>query len=143
MTNELAPFDPAKVTITRKRVSTTQGSALVEYAGHRIENYGDAITLHNGEWVGLPDADFIDAARREAIKRGLCAAPVQTFTFDVKMFAAISVQASSEAEAIAMLKQAIDGANANFGAWANGDPITGDVGMDGEPDLTEIDGEAA
>lgn len=66
------PFDPAKVEITRKRFSTTQGEVLVAYAGRRIEQYGDSITMDsNGEYHGLPDAVWIDAAKREAIKRRL------------------------------------------------------------------------
>lgn len=66
------------------------------------------------------------------------------YLFDVKMFAAISIEAASEAEARQMLKDAIDGKSANFGAWPNGDPIICEVSLD-EPendDLIEIDGEA-
>lgn len=65
------------------------------------------------------------------------------YLFDVKLFAAIRVTASSPAEAIAKLRNGIDCSTGNFGCFANGDPITGEVSIDGEPDLIEIDGEAA
>lgn len=65
------------------------------------------------------------------------------YLFDVKLFAAIRVTASGLAEAIAKLRNGIDCSTGNFGSFANGDPITGEVSIDGEPDLIEIDGEAA
>jgi hypothetical protein len=64
-------FDPALVRIERKRFSTTQGEVLVEYAGQRIEQYGDAIALRDGEWRGYSDEFLMNVARREAIERGL------------------------------------------------------------------------
>lgn len=64
------------------------------------------------------------------------------YAFDVKMFATIRVQASSEAEAIQLIKENMDCADSNFGAWPNGDPILAEASIDGEPDLLEINGEA-
>jgi len=72
-------FDAAKVTITRKRFSQTQGEVLVEYDGHRIEQYGDKYEIRNGEWVGYADEIWIEAAKREAIARGLATAPAPVF----------------------------------------------------------------
>lgn len=69
------PFDPALVTITRKRFSTTQGEVLIEYDGQRIEQYGDTITMRGGEWVGLTDSYWMAVAKCEAVARGLAAAP--------------------------------------------------------------------
>lgn len=67
----------------------------------------------------------------------------RTFTFDVKLFASISVQAGSKQEAIAMIRESLDCADCNFGAWPNGDPILGEASLDDDdPDLMEIDGEA-
>ncbi|MGP9804045.1 hypothetical protein [Paracoccus sp. NSM] len=66
------PFQPAKVEITRKRFSVTQGEVLVAYAGHRIEQYGDNIAMNEaGKWRGQPDEVWQGVAEREAIKRGL------------------------------------------------------------------------
>lgn len=65
------------------------------------------------------------------------------YLFDVKLFAAIRVNATSEAEARQMMKDSIDCATANLGAWPNGDPIVCEVSLD-EPEndeLVEIDGE--
>ena len=66
------------------------------------------------------------------------------YLFDVKLFAAIRVKASSEAEARQMMKDQIDANTANLGAWQNGDPILAEVSLD-EPaydELIEVDGEA-
>ncbi|AGR48026.1 hypothetical protein PHIM7_304 [Sinorhizobium phage phiM7] len=65
-------FDAAKVKITRKRFSATQGEVLVEYDGVKIEQYGDKITLVVGAaWEGYPDAFWLAVAEREALRRGL------------------------------------------------------------------------
>jgi hypothetical protein len=73
---QVEPFDAAKVKITRKRFSATQGEVLVEYDGRRIEQYGDNIKLaETGAWEGLTDAHWIAIAEREAVKRGLAAEP--------------------------------------------------------------------
>ena len=63
------------------------------------------------------------------------------YAFDVKLFAAIRVRAESEAEARAMIRDHIDGADANLGAWPDGTPILCEVSADGEADLYEVDGE--
>lgn len=64
------------------------------------------------------------------------------YLFDVKLFAAIRVNASSREEAISKLRNGIDCSTGNFGSFANGDPIVGEVSIDGDPDLVEINGEA-
>ncbi|MBY3055054.1 hypothetical protein HF263_03040 [Rhizobium leguminosarum] len=75
---QVAPFDAAKVTITRKRFSATQGEVLVEYDGKRLEQYGDNIKLaRTGAWEGEPDAYWIAVAEREAVARGLASAPIE------------------------------------------------------------------
>lgn len=74
----MTPFNPEKVTITRKRRSTTQGEVLVEYDGTRIEQYGDHIAMDtNGEYHGCDDATWLEVAEREAIKRGLARPALQ------------------------------------------------------------------
>lgn len=76
MTTAIAAFDAAKVTITRKRFSTTQGETLIEYNGQRIEQYGDDPKLcKDGQYRQRDDAFWIGIARREAIARGLATEP--------------------------------------------------------------------
>lgn len=67
---------------------------------------------------------------------------MKKFTFDVKLFANITVEASSEREARKMIRDTIGGSSANLDAWPNGDPIVCDVALDdGENDeLLEVDG---
>jgi hypothetical protein len=67
---------------------------------------------------------------------------MKEYAFDVKLFAAIRVKASSEGAARAMLVERLDCADANFGCWPNGDPILAEASIDGDADLYEIDGEA-
>jgi hypothetical protein len=68
---EIAPFDPALVTIEPKRFSVTQGEVLLSYDGQRIEQYGDSIKLIGRDYKGIPDAVWMAVAYREAIGRGL------------------------------------------------------------------------
>ncbi len=69
--------------------------------------------------------------------------PLTEYAFDVKLFATIRVKATSEAEARALLNEHVNAADANFGAWPNGEPITGEASVDDDhPELIEINGEA-
>lgn len=69
-----ANFDPAQVTITRKRFSVTQGETLVEYKGKRIEQYEDTPTMDaDGTYRQRPFTFWIGVALREAIARGMVA----------------------------------------------------------------------
>ena len=64
------------------------------------------------------------------------------FLFDVKMFAAVRVMAVDEAHARALMREHLECAEANLGAWPSGDPILAEVSADDDhPDLLEIDGE--
>lgn len=67
---------------------------------------------------------------------------MRTFTFDVRLFASITVPANSEEEALELLREHVHTGSANFGAWPDGDPILSDVSLDDDADLIEIDGEA-
>jgi len=51
------------------------------------------------------------------------------FTFDVEMYATFTVRAETAEEAEKILDERVSGADANFGAWANGDPIISEVGI--------------
>lgn len=61
-----------------------------------------------------------------------------TYTFDVKLFTTLRVQAPDEQTARDMIA-ALDGNAANFGAWPDGEPIVSSIGLDGEHDLIETD----
>lgn len=65
------------------------------------------------------------------------------YLFDVKMFTAIRVKASSISAARAMIRDSINCADANLGSWPDGSPILCEISMDDEhPDLIEVDNEA-
>lgn len=64
---------------------------------------------------------------------------MKRYVFDVKLFATIRVKAESEDAAREMLYQALLGADANFGAWPDGEPILGEASIDGEADLLEVE----
>lgn len=65
------------------------------------------------------------------------------YTFDCKLFACLTVTATSRKDARRQLQELLDCATANFGADANGDPIVCEVSLDTEDDaeLVSIDGE--
>jgi len=63
------------------------------------------------------------------------------YVFDVKLFTAVRVKAGSEVEARRMLRDALECADGNLGAWPDGSPILCELSMDGEPDLFEEDGD--
>lgn len=60
-----------------------------------------------------------------------------TFTFDVKLFATVSVDADSEETARKMVAESTD----CVALYKWDDTTLGEASMDGEPDLIEIDGE--
>ncbi len=62
---------------------------------------------------------------------------MNSYTFDVKLFATVSVNAVSEREAMNKVAEAFDGASCNGGAWADGTPILFDAYIDGEPYLID------
>ena len=65
------------------------------------------------------------------------------YLFDIKLLAAIRVNAISEREARAMIFQALDCATVNAGAWVDGRPILFEASLDGDLDLIEINGSIA
>lgn len=71
-------------------------------------------------------------------------AETHEYAFDVKLFTLVRVKASSEAEARKKLEAHFACTDANFGAWPDGTPITGEACMDepGFDELVEVDGEA-
>lgn len=65
------------------------------------------------------------------------------YTLDVTLMSTIRVKAHSVAAARQQLRDHVDGASANLGAWPNGEPILCEVSLEGEADLDQIDGEPA
>lgn len=63
------------------------------------------------------------------------------YAFDITLAGAVRVKAETLAQAQATLREVLDCADANLGAWPNGDPILAEVSLQGSPYLYEIDGE--
>jgi hypothetical protein len=59
-------FDPARVKIERRRISTTQGTVGLSYEDWYLGSFADTIELRSGgrPWQGAPDSDWIETARR-------------------------------------------------------------------------------
>lgn len=58
------PYKPDQLTITRHRISTTQGEVSLAYMGEPLGRYGDDYKLgEDGAWRGYPDSYWHDAAR--------------------------------------------------------------------------------
>lgn len=62
------------------------------------------------------------------------------YAFDLELRAAIRVKATSEEEARELLRENLECADSNFGAWPNGDPITGEASLWNILGLYEVDG---
>lgn len=66
------------------------------------------------------------------------------FAFDLKLNVALRVTAKGFDDAVKKLKEKLDCADANFGAWDNGNPILGEATLNGpvtKDTLFEIDGD--
>lgn len=66
---------------------------------------------------------------------------IHEYVFDVKLFATVTVKATSEKAARAILKDALDCADCNGGVWPDGSPVLFEASMDGEADLNQVDGD--
>jgi hypothetical protein len=67
--------------------------------------------------------------------------PMPEYAFDATVRIAIRVNAASEQEARNLLDRHLDCADANFGAWPDGDPIMAEASLWDRPRVFEIDGE--
>jgi hypothetical protein len=59
---------------------------------------------------------------------------MKEFAFDIRLRAALRVQAATQAEAERMLSERLDCADATLGRWHDGSPIIAEVSLD------EVDG---
>jgi hypothetical protein len=66
---------------------------------------------------------------------------LHSYGFDLELACSLHVQATSHEHALRILRDKLDCADTNFGAWDNGDPILGEVSVRGTPALSECDGE--
>ena len=73
---------------------------------------------------------------------------MKTYCFDITLVGAIRVTAPDELTARKMLKEALDAADANLGAWPDGSPILAEVSLAqddeylaGRPTCFDPDGE--
>jgi hypothetical protein len=64
------------------------------------------------------------------------------YAFDASVKIAVRVRAANEDAARRLLAGCLDCADANFGAWPDGSPITAEASLDGRPALYEVDGVA-
>lgn len=114
----------------------------VEYdaiQGVRVDEVGNHfVRIGQAEWYDAGDI-YMEVCKFFGRKPKLPPTPPREFTFDVKLFAEVSVRAHDEESASQIIKDAIDGTSANLGSWPNGDPIVTDVSIDGEPDFVEED----
>jgi len=68
------------------------------------------------------------------------------YAFDLKLDVSLRVEAKSYAEAVKILREKLNCAEANFGAWDNGDPIEGEASLNYDPpkdDIYEVNGDPA
>lgn len=63
------------------------------------------------------------------------------YAFDIKLTGAIRVRATSANMARKILRDELDCADSNLGAWPDGSPILANLSMTGRPVLYETDGE--
>lgn len=122
---------------------TPAQAAGAEYHENLIVNRGHYF-LSPGERDDAPTtySTIEEASRAWCERNGVQPSDAtQEFAFDVKMLATVRVTAESEAEARRMLLDALDYAEANLGAWPDGEPILCGMSLDGEANLIEIDGE--
>lgn len=54
---------------------------------------------------------------------------MKTFTVDAKVFVAISVVAETPEEALILVAENLECADANFGSWPDGSPILGEASV--------------
>ena len=62
---------------------------------------------------------------------------MNSYLFDVKLFASIRIDAETPEQAEQMIREALDCASVNAGVWPNGDPILFEASVDGELDLVD------
>jgi hypothetical protein len=64
---------------------------------------------------------------------------MKEFTFDIKLFAAITVKAETEKEAFEMLLEHTECADCNLGTWPDGTPILAEASVErDEIELVEV-----
>ncbi len=69
---------------------------------------------------------------------------MKEYAFDLTLRVAIRVPAENSGQAVERLKEVFDCADSNFGAWPNGDPVTGEASLAEDvttQNLFEIDGD--
>lgn len=64
----------------------------------------------------------------------------EEYAFDVKLMATIRIKAQSQSEAEATIRETLDAASCNAGAWPDGSPVLFEASTDGCLDLVEVDG---
>ncbi len=115
---------------------------LVTFTGEAEITENGSVDCGSHEWSGDSPIRCDGCGWVGSVEEAERAAEFTVYTFDVKLLASIRVMAKDLDDAKEQLANALHCADTNFGAWPNGDPVTGTATLDGEPDLIEIDGEA-
>lgn len=66
---------------------------------------------------------------------------MRAYTFDIKLNAAVTVNAETAMKALAMVQAVFECADCNGGAWPNGEPVLFEASLRQRPDIGMIDGE--
>jgi hypothetical protein len=63
---------------------------------------------------------------------------MKSFTFDIKLFVALTVKAETEQEALNMILDNVQCADCNLGAWPDGTPILAEASV-GRDEIELVD----
>lgn len=128
--NGFTAKDKAALTATELRI------ALLQF----VEGANDDLIL---KAAGVPVSTYGDTERGSQQAPASKPPKLTRYTFDLTMYATLTIPAESENAARAFVKAHVDGASCNCGADLLGDPLITEVFLDESPfDLMEINGEA-
>lgn len=138
-TGEIDHLSPADL----RKYDELRADANEAAAAERTFTYEDMRLAFESGYASCQDSqDLNDAWDEHCAFLDRDSGVTHEYAFDVKLFATIRVTAPSEFDARAMVRQHLDAADCNGGAWPNGDPILFEASIDDdELPCIEIDGE--
>lgn len=97
------------------------------------EDAPEKVMLYERDDINAPHVKFLQDEHGDLQR-------VHRFTFDVKLAATITVPAFDEQKARELLREKLECADTNAGAWPDGNPILFEASLDDvNPDLVSID----
>jgi hypothetical protein len=140
----------------RKKMEDDLGCLSIEYDnnGIRVESASiedsgeDELLEVDGEYPDENEEDEDEEDDKDADHAsandatGPAKKPMPEYAFDATVRIAIRVTAATEQDARDLLDRHLDCADANFGTWPNGDPITAEASLRDRPRVYEINDEA-